>query len=209
MKSFSRDTITTTDQKMTTAPRSINAEVRAVASIAARHKKMRFLAENHLTGVLKLHILMCGEFCPDRAIDLCEKMDLYKNLKSDVFNITSIIKEYKHRSGVMRKGHFAQDGEYLRDAKTGEKPMVYGGRFLIRKDAFTINRVALAQLCADIKECDEAHIEIEINDIRLAALFDVKDSDDLPLHCMGNSGVYGKRRIAEEVDENDDDAPYP
>jgi hypothetical protein len=156
----------------------MNTELKAVASIAGRHKMMRGVAERKCDSMTKLFILMCADHDPSRLFDM---LPVWKTMDSGVFGITSIIKDYTNKKGITFKAHFTIHDKFLRKATENEKPISYIGNFRVCKEAFQIDMDKMEEIVGLCMEPDSEEIEVD-------ELFMCKDTDDIPLEYLGNTG---------------------
>jgi hypothetical protein len=165
---------------------SADNELKAVASIAGRHKMMRGIAERQVDSMTKMFILMCADHDPNRLFDLLDAVPVWKSMDSSVFGITTIIKDYTNKKDITFKAHFTINGKFLKKAGD-EKPISYIGNFRVCKAVFKIDMDKLDEIVGMYMSCEE---EEEVN---LSDLFIVKDSDDIPLDYFGNTGRIARK----------------
>jgi len=182
------------------AIRTPDDELRAVASIAGRHKKMRFRAEADVGEMNRLFVRMCVEFKPDRLFDLTETMWVWKYLPSSAFGVTSVVKDYTNKKGVTFKAHFTHNGKFLRKASDDGRGIVYNGNFRVMKGAFDLDNAFADEL---YEKCEDKTYKVTSSDI--SKLFKVKDEDDMPLEFWSNTGKYGTPPGTEDDDITEDD----
>lgn len=160
---------------------SADNELKAVASIAGRHKMMRGIAEQQCESMQKMFILMCADHDPQRLFDMLDAMPVWKPMDSSVFGITTIIKDYTNKKGITFKAHFTINGKFLKKAGD-DKPISYIGNFRVCKALFQIDMDKLDEIVGIYMSCDEEE------DVNISELFTLKDADDFPLEYLGNTG---------------------
>lgn len=85
--------------------------------------------------------------------DYVSHHDVWKTVKSDSLNITTVIKPYTNKQGVTFNVHFSIHGHYLEKcSKWGDAPVAYTGNFNISQyiDLFEINWCPNATTIADL-----------------------------------------------------------
>jgi hypothetical protein len=121
---------------------------------------------------------LSGLLQPDRLFDMLNDTPIYKKMDSSIFGITSVIKDYTNKKGDTFKVHFTINGKYIKKSN-GDKPISYMGYFKVSKKAFNI----------DMKKLEQFKLYETLNDEDYAELFIPKDTDDLPLNYLGNTGL--------------------
>ena len=169
---------------------SADNELKAVASIAGRHKMMRGIAERERYAMTKMFVLMCADHDANRLFDILEVMPVWKSMDSSVFGITSVIKDYTNKKGITFKAHYTINGKFLKkvnskfqtsDGQNSSEPMSYIGNFRVCKKLFQIDMDKLDEIVG-------MYMDENDDDINFSDVFVCKDMDDMPLEYLGNTG---------------------
>ena len=161
-----------------------DAELKAVASIAGRHKMKRGQAEHERDSLIKMFVLMCADHDPQRLFDIIREFPVWKRMDSSAFGITSTIGDYTNKKGETFKAHFTTNGYFIKKAGRNDVPISYFGNFKVMKGAFVIDMEALDDLVGKYMGVDDNGGTED--DLKL--LFKVVDLDDMPLEFVGNTG---------------------